>query len=197
MAQVQVTERIRPLKGREAGLLVRLLAFVSRLLYRKEMGPVRVVGYNQRFLLPYTGMLTFVSGKSHLDPGIRTLACQLVSERNGCAWCIDFGLAEGQKQGITLEKLLAVGSYDDSPLFSDAERAALAFAEATNQVGIPVSDELFAELRRHFSEREIVELTVAVAAEGFFNRVNAALGVETQGFCGLPAFAGAGHTPDA
>ena len=55
------------------------------------------------------------------------------------------------------------------------------------QVGGRVADETFAELRQHFSEREIVELTAAVAAENFYNRINTALEVEAQGFCALPA----------
>lgn len=58
------------------------------------------------------------------------------------------------------------------------------------QVGGRVDDETFAEVRRHFTEREVVELTLAVAAENFFNRMNAALGVEAQGFCAAPMAAG-------
>lgn len=49
-----------------------------------------------------------------------------------------------------------------------------------------MTDETFAALRRHFSEREAVELGLAVAAENFFNRMNAAFGVEAQGFCAVP-----------
>ena len=54
------------------------------------------------------------------------------------------------------------------------------------QVGARVADPTFAALRRHFSDREIVELTAAIAAENFYNRINAALEVEAQGFCALP-----------
>ena len=68
-----------------------------------------------------------------------------------------------------------------------AERAALAYAEAMTITGQKVTDELFAEARRHFSEAQIVELTAAVALENFRSKFNVALGVESQGFCILPA----------
>jgi len=110
---------------------------------------------------------------------------------HGCAWRIDFGLSQGPKQGVTPTKLAAVGSYAASPFFSPAERAALAYAAEATQVGARVAETTFAALRRHFSDREIVELTVAIAAENFYNRLNAPLEVEAQGFCALSGRAGA------
>ena len=67
-----------------------------------------------------------------------------------------------------------------------AERAALSYAETMTITGQKVTDELFAELRRHFSEAQVVELTAAVALENFRSKFNPALGVESQGFCVLP-----------
>ena len=64
-----------------------------------------------------------------------------------------------------------------------AERAALSYAETMTITGQKVVDELFAELRRHFSEAQVVELTAAVALENFRSKFNVALGVESQGFC--------------
>ena len=64
-----------------------------------------------------------------------------------------------------------------------AERAALSYAETMTITGQKVTDELFAELRRHFSEAQVVELTAAVALENFRSKFNVALGVESQGFC--------------
>jgi alkylhydroperoxidase family enzyme len=70
--------------------------------------------------------------------------------------------------------------------YSAPERAALAFAEAMTITGQKVTDELFAEARRHFSEAQVVELTAAVALENFRSKFNVALGIESQGFCVLP-----------
>jgi len=110
----------------------------------------------------------------------------LVAETNGCGWCLDFGGALAQRRGIAAATLRAVSDYAASPLFSPAERAALAYAAEATQVGARVAETTFGALRAHFSEREIVELTVAVAAENFYNRLNAPLELEAQGFCALP-----------
>ncbi len=77
-------------------------------------------------------------------------------------------------------------SFATSRHYSAPERAALAFAEAMTITGQKVTDELFAEARRHFSEAQVVELTAAVALENFRSKFNVALGIESQGFCILP-----------
>jgi len=79
-----------------------------------------------------------------------------------------------------------VASFATSRHYSAPERAALAFAEAMTITGQKVTDELFAEARRHFSEAQVVELTAAVALENFRSKFNVALGIESQGFCVLP-----------
>ena len=77
-------------------------------------------------------------------------------------------------------------SFATSRHYSAPERAALAFAEAMTITGQKVTDELFAEARRHFAEAQVVELTAAVALENFRSKFNVALGIESQGFCVLP-----------
>lgn len=177
--------RVTPLSGRRAPLLARLANRFARWRDGKEYTPLQIMAHNPGFVLPYVQMAAFSQGKTELDPVVRRLAMHLAGEINGCRWCIDFGEWLSLKAGISREKIAAVGEYRTSPHFSPAERAALAFADEMTQVGGRVSDETFAEARKHFSEREIVELTAAVAAENFFNRMNAALGLEEQGFCAL------------
>ena len=78
-----------------------------------------------------------------------------------------------------------MAAFATSAHYSAAERAALAYAEAMTITGQKVTDELFAEVRRHYSEAQVVELTAAVALENFRSKFNVALGVESQGFCVL------------
>lgn len=85
--------------------------------------------------------------------------------------------------GASEEKIRDVERAAESPLYSERERAALAWAEAMTITGRPPTDELFAALRKHFSEAEVVELTAAVALENFRSKFNVALGIEAQGFC--------------
>ena len=85
--------------------------------------------------------------------------------------------------GATEDKIRAVEQAATSLLFDETERAALAFAEAMTITGRGVDDALFARVRAHFSEAQMVELSAAVALENFRSKFNTALGIEGQGFC--------------
>jgi alkylhydroperoxidase family enzyme len=85
--------------------------------------------------------------------------------------------------GADEDKIREVPGWRESGRFSGMERAALEYAEAMTITGQRVSDELFARVRAHFTEAQIVELTAAVALENFRSKFNTALGIEAQGFC--------------
>ena len=85
--------------------------------------------------------------------------------------------------GSSEEKVRQVAALRDSTLFSERERDVLEYAERMTITGERVDDALFARLRTHFREAEIVELTAAVALENFRSKFNVPLGVEPQGFC--------------
>jgi alkylhydroperoxidase family enzyme len=84
------------------------------------------------------------------------------------------------------ERLAAVVNWRDSKLFSEAEQIALDYAERMTITGQRVDDALFARLKQHYSEAQIVELTAAIALENFRSKFNPPLGIEAQGFCLLP-----------
>ena len=88
--------------------------------------------------------------------------------------------------GASEDKIRQLPAWRDSALFSPMERDALEYAERITITGEKVTDELFARLRSHFSEGQIVELTAAVALENFRSKFNPPLGIEAQGFCVLP-----------
>lgn len=85
-----------------------------------------------------------------------------------------------------LEKLGEVATWRDSKLFSEAERVALEYAECITYTDRKVDDALFARVKQHFTEAQIVELTAVVALENFRSKFNPTLGVEAQGFCMVP-----------
>ena len=84
------------------------------------------------------------------------------------------------------EKLCEVLAWRDSKLFSPMERVALEYAERITTTGQKVDDTLFSELKKHFTEAQIVELTAAIAMENFRSKFNPPLGIEAQGFCMVP-----------
>jgi alkylhydroperoxidase family enzyme len=85
-----------------------------------------------------------------------------------------------------LDKVAEVLSWRESKLFSPSERVALEYAEAITYTDRQVDDALFAEVKKHFTEAQIVELTAAIALENFRSKFNPTLGVEAQGFCMVP-----------
>jgi alkylhydroperoxidase family enzyme len=85
-----------------------------------------------------------------------------------------------------LEKVAEVLNWRDSKLFSPSERLALEYAERITYTDQHVDDAFFAELRKHFTEAQVVELTAAIAMENFRSKFNPTLGVEAQGFCMVP-----------
>ena len=97
------------------------------------------------------------------------------SQVNGCSVCVDMGWRKLKGAGETDERLFAVAAWRDAPYFSDAERAALALAEAATRIADrpdPVPDELWNEAASHFSERELAAITFAIALTNLWNRLN-------------------------
>ena len=83
-------------------------------------------------------------------------------------------------------KITALPDWRASGLFTDEERVALEYAERMTITGQRVDDDLFARLRQHFDEAQVIELTAGIAMENFRSKFNAPLQVAAQGFCRLP-----------
>ena len=97
------------------------------------------------------------------------------SQINGCNACIDGGCSRTRKAGETDERLLAVAAWREAPSFTDAERAALALAEAVTRLGDradPVPDEIWGEAARHYDERALAALLLSIATANLYNRLN-------------------------
>jgi alkylhydroperoxidase family enzyme len=85
-----------------------------------------------------------------------------------------------------MEKLAEVTTWRDSMLFSEAERLALEYAERITYTDRQVDDALVEQLKKHYTDAQIVELTAAIAMENFRSKFNPPLGIEAQGFCMVP-----------
>src|ERR1051326_9009257 len=98
-----------------------------------------------------------------------------VSQINGCAYCIDMHWKDLRAQGESEQRLYGLDAWEESPYYTERERAALAWTEAVTRVTEGhVPDAVFQEARRHFSEKEIADLTLAVVAINGWNRLNIA-----------------------
>ena len=86
----------------------------------------------------------------------------------------------GSELGLSTEKILALRDYATSPLYSEAERVALEYADAMTITGRDVSDELFERVRRHYADDALVELTAVIAWENSSSKFNRAMRVPSQ-----------------
>jgi AhpD family alkylhydroperoxidase len=119
------------------------------------------------------GVETYVRGCG-LDPALLELVRTRASQINGCAFCIDMHAKDARAAGESEQRLYALPAWREAPFYSERERAALAWTEAvTLRADEPVPETLFAELRQHFSEKEVVDLTMAVIAINGWNRLAA------------------------
>jgi 4-carboxymuconolactone decarboxylase len=88
----------------------------------------------------------------------------------------------GRTTGVTEAQLMALPDFENSPAFSDVEKLVIRYAAAMTNTPVEVSEELFEALRQHFHERQLVELTSAIAWENYRARFDHALGIEAEGF---------------
>jgi len=107
-----------------------------------------------------------------LERSLLELVRLRASQINGCAYCIDMHTKDARAEGETEQRLHALSAWRETPFYSDRERAALAWTEAITLVNRDhVPDDVYQETRRHFGEKEIVDLTLAVIAINSWNRL--------------------------
>jgi len=126
------------------------------------------------------------SRRSLLDPVLRSLVTVRVSQLNWCRFCVDINSATLARRAGSMAKVEALEQWQASDLYSPAERAALDYTEAMTITDRGVTDAGMAELRRHFSDDAVVELTGLVAFQNLSSKFNSALDVPPQGFCRRP-----------
>ncbi len=114
---------------------------------------------------------------SGLGPGLLNLIKIRASQINRCAWCLDMHTKDARAAGETEQRIYALSAWRETPFYTPKERAALAWTEAVTLVaasGVP--EDVFEEARKHFAEKELVDLTMAVIAINGWNRFNVAFG---------------------
>jgi AhpD family alkylhydroperoxidase len=114
---------------------------------------------------------------SGLEHSLLHLIKLRASYLNGCAYCVDMHTKDARAEGETEQRLYAVPIWRETPFFTPRERAALAWTEAVTEIGrTHVPDEVYDEVRDHFTDLEIVNLTMAVIAINGWNRLAVSFG---------------------
>ena len=171
-------------------LTYRLTEWYSRRRFGAVAEPAAAMAHNPRVLMSNARHEMSVEKWRALDPTLKDLAVMAAAVTVGCSWCVDFGYWISTSKGVDPAKLRAVPQWRDSDLFSDTERAVLAYAEAVSATPPAVTDAMVADLREQMDDAALVELTMMIAVENERSRFNSALGLTSQGFsdrCAVPA----------
>lgn len=121
------------------------------------------------------GLDSFVTKSSKLEQSLLQLVKMRASQINGCAFSIDMYSKDARVNGETEQRLYALSAWRETTFFTNRERSALAWTEALTLITEGhVSDETYAEIRKEFSEEELVNLTLAVIATNGWNRLRTA-----------------------
>lgn len=109
---------------------------------------------------------------SGLEPALLELVRLRASQINGCAFCIDMHTKDARAAGESEQRLYATSVWEETPFFTQRERAALAWTEAVTRISeTHAPDELYRLARQSFSEKELVDLTMAIVAINGWNRL--------------------------
>jgi AhpD family alkylhydroperoxidase len=114
----------------------------------------------------------FYIDTTEITPRLRALVELRTSQINGCSYCVDLHSREARAAGEGQQRLDCLPVWRETDLYDERERAALAWAESVtlvSQTGVP--DDVFEEVRRHFSEKELVDLTLIIASMNAWNRI--------------------------
>ena len=114
-----------------------------------------------------------LAARAGIDRQLLELIKLRASQINGCAFCVQFHILQGERLDVSADKLNLVVVWREAPLFSSRERAALAWTEALTLLPGGVGDEVFAQVSAEFSERELMYLTSAIASINVWNRFGA------------------------
>ena len=175
--------RIEPLSPKKAPLLARLMYRYAKRRFGEVPVPFAVGAHHMPLLVANAVHETLLErGSKKLPAAVRELAVYWTARTVGCSWCVDFGAMLIRLDGLDVDRLKRIDDYATTPLFTDDERAAIAYADAMTTDPHNVTDEQVADLRRRFGDAGTMELTYQVGIENMRARMNTALGITEQGF---------------
>jgi uncharacterized peroxidase-related enzyme len=145
--------------------------------YRRSLGfvpnSVLIMQRRPKLVKALAGLAAAVwDPEGTVDLGFKRLIAHVASRAHGCQYCMAHTAGGALKLGVSDEKLAAVWEFRTSPMYSEAERIALDYALAAAAVPNDVTDELFGNMRRHWDDDQIVEISGVIALFGFLNRWN-------------------------
>jgi alkylhydroperoxidase family enzyme len=183
--------RIQGVSPDQASLMTRLVYFFMRRGMTKMTGraPARGSGIEPAEVWAYQPKMMSGMGKFQqavrkgraVDERLKNLVELKGAQMIGCEFCVDLGSQICRNSGFSDDELLALPRYRGSDLFTEREKAALDYTVAVMRTPVEVTDELFARVKEHFTDEQIVEITALLTVVNL-DRFNAAFGIGSAGF---------------
>lgn len=183
--------RIQGVAAQQAGPLVRLVYRFGPRMMKNLAGrdpqignglePIEIWAYQPKMMVAMGKFNQAIRKGKTVDERIKNLVELKGAQMIGCEFCADLGSQICRKSGFSDEELLALPRYQSSDLFSDREKMALDYAVAVMRTPVEVTDHLFARMKQHFSDEQIVEITALLTLVNL-DRFNAAFGIGSAGF---------------
>jgi alkylhydroperoxidase family enzyme len=183
--------RIQGVQKNEAGLMVKLVYRLGPRMMRKLAGreasignglePMEIWAHKPKLMMAMGKFNGAIRKPGTLETRVRNL-CELKgSAMIGCEFCVDLGSQICRNSGFSDEELLALPRYRQSDPFTGREKLALDYAVAVMRTPVEVTDELFARMKEHFSDEQLIEITALLTVVNL-DRFNAAFGIGSAGF---------------
>jgi alkylhydroperoxidase family enzyme len=183
--------RIKGVPRSQASMTVRLAYRFGPRMMRKLTGrdpqtgsglePMEIWAYQPKMMMGMGRFNQALRKARTVDERIRNLVELKGAQMIGCEYCVDLGSQICRNSGFSDEELLALPVYQHSELFTEGEKAALDFTVGVMRTPVEVTDEVFARMREHFSDKQIVEITALLTLVNV-DRFNAAFGIGAAGF---------------
>ena len=184
--------RIDGVQQADAGMKVKLVYWfmrkgMARMTGRAPAGassgiePIELWAHQPKMLSAMGKFQQAVRRANTVDARLKNLVELKGAQMIGCEYCVDLGSQICRTSGLSDDELLALPRYRHSDLFSEREKLALDYTVGVMRTPVDVGDELFARLREHFSDEQLVEITALLTAVNL-DRFNAAFGIGSAGF---------------
>ena len=183
--------RIQGVSKADAGPMVRLIYRFGPRMMKKLTGrapqigsglePMEIWAHQPKMMMAMGKFNQAIRKGKSIDERLKNLAELKGAQMIGCEFCVDLGSQICRNSGFSDDELLALTRYRQSDLFTEREKVALDYTVAVMRTPVEVTDELFARMQQHFSDKQIVELTALLTLVNL-DRFNAAVGIGAAGF---------------
>jgi alkylhydroperoxidase family enzyme len=183
--------RIQGVPKNQAGPTVKLAYRFGPRMMKKLTGrepahgsgiePIEVWAYQPKMMMGMGKFNQAIRKGKSVDERIKNLVELKGAQMIGCEYCVDLGSQICRNSGFSDDELLALPRYRESDLFTEGEKTALDYAVGVMRTPVDVSDELFARMKEHFTDEQMVEITALLTLVNL-DRFNAAFGIGASGF---------------